>query len=147
MRLLAILALVEMSILTAASTRDEVESIVTNGLLDAIAAVESGKDDTAVNVAEDAHGRYQIRAGYLADANESLGTSYTLEDMHDPDKAAAVVRAYLTRYGFAAARRSGTWVTQHDLARIHNGGPRGDAKSETIGYADRVIALVGGDDK
>ena len=145
---LAIIAMsIAMSIPVAASTRDEVESLVTNDLLDAIAAVESGKDDTAVNEREDAHGRYQIRASYLTDANEYLGTSYTLEDMHDPDKAAAVVRAYLTRYGFAAARRSGTWVTQHDLARIHNGGPRGDAKSETIGYADRVIALVGGDDK
>lgn len=60
---------------------------VSTDFLSRLATIESGRDDLAVNSAEDAHGRYQIRAGYLADANESLGTSYTLQDMHDPDKA------------------------------------------------------------
>lgn len=41
--------------------------------LDAIAAVETNGNDAAINFAEDAHGRYQIRAAYLADGNAALG--------------------------------------------------------------------------
>ena len=111
--------------------------------LAALAAVESGGDDAAVNEREDAHGRYQIRAAYLADANEYAGTSYTLADCHDPAIARAVVTAYLTRYGNAPAR-TGRLVTARDLARIHNGGPRGWQKAATLGYADRFEAALEG---
>lgn len=112
--------------------------------LAALAAVESGGDDNAVNARENAHGRYQIRAAYLADANEYAGTSYTLADCHDPAIARAVVEAYLTRYGNALAR-TGRLVTARDLARIHNGGPNGWQKAATLGYAERFErALEGG---
>lgn len=107
-------------------------------LLDALAAVESGGNDSAMNVRENAHGRYQIRPCYLADANAAAGTSYTLDEMHDPAKAAAVVRAYLTRYGAAYERRTGRAPTDEELARIHNGGPRGAERDATIDYARRV---------
>ncbi len=43
--------------------------------------------------AEDAHGRWQVRAGYLADGNAEAGTSYALSEMHDPAKAERIVRA------------------------------------------------------
>ena len=111
--------------------------------LRALATVESRGRDDAVNAAEDAHGRYQIRAAYLADANEYAGTSYTLADCHDPAIARAVVCAYLTRYGNALAR-TGRLVTARDLARIHNGGPRGWKKSATLGYAERFEAALEG---
>ena len=112
--------------------------------LRALATVESRGRDDAVNAREDAHGRYQIRAAYLADANEYAGTSYTLADCHDPAIARAVVTAYLTRYGNALAR-TGRIVTARDLARIHNGGPRGWQKAATLGYAARFErALEGG---
>lgn len=105
--------------------------------LAALAAVESGGDDAAINFADDAHGRYQITALYLADANAALGTRYTLAEMHDPDKAARIVTAYLTRYGRAFERRTGREATAADLARIHNGGPRGAEREATLGYAER----------
>ena len=101
--------------------------------LDAIAAVETNTDDAAVNASEDAHGRFQIRAAYLADANRILGTSYTLADMHDQAKAERVVLAYLRHYG---TERGVTSL--YDLARIHNGGPRGAEKRATIDYGARV---------
>ncbi len=110
---------------------------VSTDFLSRLATVESGGDDLAVNSAEDAHGRYQIRQAYLDDANESLGTSFTLQDMHDPDKAEKVVRAYLLRYGAAFERRAGREATDEDLARIHNGGPRGAERDATLGYAER----------
>jgi len=112
--------------------------------LDAIAAVETNGNDAAVNHREDAHGRYQIRAGYLADGNAALGTRYTLAEMHDPDKAARIVCAYLTRYGSAWERRTGLTATDEVLARLHNGGPRGPDKAATRGYAAKVLAKVMG---
>lgn len=111
--------------------------------LDAISAVESGGNDAAINFADDAHGRYQIRAAYLADANAALGTRYTLAEMHDPDKAARIVTAYLTRYGRAFERRTGHEATAADLARIHNGGPRGAERYATVDYSMRFLAALG----
>ena len=110
--------------------------------LDALAAVETNGNDAAINFAEDAHGRYQIRAAYLADANRFLGSSYTLADMHDQAKAERVVRAYLTRYGAAWERRTGLTATDEVLARLHNGGPRGPDKSATRDYAARVLGCI-----
>ena len=111
--------------------------------LRALATVESRGNDAAVNAREDAHGRFQIRAAYLADANEYAGTAYTLADCHDPAIARAVVCAYLTRYGNALAR-TGRLVTARDLARIHNGGPKGWKKSATLDYAERFEAALEG---
>lgn len=102
-----------------------------------LALVESGGDDAAVNVAEDAHGRFQVRPCYLADANEFMGWTYTLADMHDPAKATRVVAAYLVRYGAAYVRETGRPVTPEVLARIHNGGPSGWRKRSTDEYASR----------
>ena len=100
--------------------------------LAALAAVESGGDDAAVNEREDAHGRYQIRAAALADANRILCTDYTLADCHDPAVAARIVRAYLGHYGSALSAPTPT-----ALARIWNGGPNGYKRDATRGYAER----------
>ena len=89
------------------NTTDMNPETIDRAFLDALAAVESNGDDAAVNRREDAHGRYQIRAAYLADANAALGTRYTLAEMHDPAKAERVVRSYLARYGAAWERRTG----------------------------------------
>lgn len=113
---------------------------LTQDFLRRLALVESGGDDSAVNPAEDAHGRYQIRPCYLADANEFMGWDYTIQDMHDPVKAARVVVAYMVRYGSAYVRRTGLPVSPEILARIHNGGPNGWAKAATDGYAERFSA-------
>lgn len=114
------------------------------GLLDRLAALESGCDDAAVNLAEDAHGRWQVRAGYLADGNAEAGTSYALSEMHDPAKAETIVRAYLSRYGRAFAARAGRAATAEELARIHNGGPRGAESPRTLAYAAAFAATEGG---
>lgn len=114
---------------------------ITPQFLDRLAMVESGINDAAVNKAENAHGRYQIRQAYLDDANSKLGTSYTLHDMHDHEKAAKVVIAYLTRYGDSYERRTGHLATDEVLARIHNGGPRGAEKASTIAYWGKFLRV------
>lgn len=125
-----------LAILAIAMSGCTIAATVSEGFLARLAAVESGGNDAAVNAREDAHGRYQIRAGYLADANDALGTAYTLTDCHNPAIAAAVVRAYLMRYGTAFERRTGRTATDADLARIHNGGPRGAEKDCTKSYGE-----------
>lgn len=114
------------------------------GFLNRLAMVESGGDDAATNAAEGAVGRYQIRTAYLADANEAAGTSYALAEMHDPEKAETIVRAYLGRYGRAFAARAGRAPTAEELARIHNGGPRGAESPRTLAYAAAFAATEGG---
>lgn len=115
---------------------------LTAGFLDRLAALESGGDDAATNAAEGAVGRYQIRQGYLDDANAAAGTSYTLAEMREPGKAEAVVRAYLARYGRAFAARAGRAPTAEELARIHNGGPRGAERAATLAYGAAFAGLA-----
>ena len=103
--------------------------IATTMFLIALAIVESGCDDSATGARGEV-GRYQISQAYLDDANEFNGTGYTLDEMRDPVKATKVVMAYIRRY--AEAR---PW---HDVARIHNGGPRGAELESTMAFADRV---------
>lgn len=109
--------------------------------LSALSDIESGGDYTAWNRREDAHGLYQIRPSYLADANALLGRKMTIWQMHDPGDAAAAVRAYLAHYGDAYAKRTGKPVTREVLARIHNGGPRGAERESTADYGARFVAL------
>ena len=114
-----------------------IASNISTAFLNAIAGIESQGDDAAVNAAEGAHGRYQIRAPYLDDANAILGTAYSLDDMHNADTAERVVRAYLTYYGDAYERRTGQAATPEVLARIHNGGPRGAERDATLPYLEK----------
>lgn len=132
-----------LAILIATMSTYTIAANVSTKFLDRLALVESWRDDSAINQKEDAHGRYQIRQCYLDDANESLGTSYTLADCHDPRIAEAVVRAYLLRYGSAFEKRTGRTATPVDLARIHNGGPRGAEKAATADYGTAFLDLVG----
>lgn len=108
---------------------------VSEDFLSRIAYVESRGNPAAFNRGSGAFGLYQIRMPYLSDANSVLGTDYTLEDMLDPEKAAQVVRAYLGKWGAKFEERHGRPPTDEELARIHNGGPRGAERQSTLNYA------------
>lgn len=98
-----------------------------NDLLAAIAQKESGGDPNACNYEEEAAGLYQIRPIYLSDVNRILDyPKYNLNDRYDPEKSKEMVVIYLRHYG----RRKGLEA----MARIHNGGPRGDKKESTESY-------------
>lgn len=109
----------------------------------ALSFVESSDRDDAIGDNGRAYGRYQIRQKYLDDANSFAGTSYTLDDMLDPEKAKAVVIAYMKRY--ATAKRLGHVPTNEDYARIHNGGLNGFKKSATIPYWNKVQRALNGE--
>jgi hypothetical protein len=56
------------------------------------------------------------------------------EDAVDPVRARQVVRAYLNHYGQGKSLL--------DMARIHNGGPRGHKKEATQNYARKIEAIL-----
>ena len=86
-----------------------------------------------------ARGPLQIWRACWIDATQfdpSIGGTY--EDCADLEYAVRIFRAYTARY--ATERRLGRTPTDIDKARIWNGGPNGDKKSATLGYAEKVRA-------
>lgn len=93
----------------------------------------SGKRGAILGDGGKALGPLQIHRGYHADSG--VGGEYSR--CADLDYSKRVVSAYLQRYA-PAAWAKGDVTT---LARIHNGGPRGDTKPATINYAAKVSRL------
>jgi hypothetical protein len=94
----------------------------------------SGRTGAILGDGGRALGPLQIHRGYHADAR--IGGDYAR--CADLDYSRRVVSAYLQRYA-PAAWAAGDVTT---LARIHNGGPRGDKKQATVGYAAKVTRLT-----
>jgi soluble lytic murein transglycosylase-like protein len=105
-------------------------------LLDAIAVVESRANPAAVGDHGRAIGVYQIHRSYWAEGTELLGVTWKYRDARDPQKARQVVRAYLSYYGRGK--------TLPDMARIHNGGPKGHEKAATLPYARKIERVLNG---
>lgn len=109
-------------------------------ILDAIRFVESsGRDDVKDGDGGLAIGPYQIHEVYWRDAvaaEPSLGGRY--QDCRNRDYAERVIAAYMRRHASSAWERG----VAETLARIHNGGPRGDDNPATIGYWRRVRARL-----
>jgi len=103
-------------------------------LLDAIAVVESRDNPGAMGDHGRAVGVYQIHRSYWAEGTEILGVTWKYADARDPQKARQVVRAYLCYYG-----RGKTLL---EMARIHNGGPRGHEKPATLTYARKIEQVL-----
>lgn len=79
-------------------------------------------------------GPLQIHRSYHADAR--IGGDYSR--CSDLEYSKRVVAAYLQRYA-PEAWAAGDVET---LARIHNGGPRGDKKQATFNYAQKVLRNI-----
>ena len=94
-------------------------------LLQAIADRESTNEPTKFNKKEEAYGLYQIRRWALEEANEYMGTNYTLEDCYDRRIAKVTFQAYVLRWGAKS---------YEEAARIWNGGPTGNKENGTIDY-------------
>lgn len=94
----------------------------------------SGRTGAIIGDGGRALGPLQIHRAYHADAR--IGGDYSR--CADLDYSKRVVTAYLQRYA-PAAWAAGDVTT---LARIHNGGPRGDKKTATLGYAAKVARLT-----
>lgn len=100
-------------------------------LLDAIEQVESGGRCDAVGDGGQSIGPFQIQRAYWTDSRVP-GEYWMVRNRH---YARRVVVAYWQRYCPRALAR-GDWQT---LVRIHNGGPRGHLKPETLKYWNKVL--------
>lgn len=127
------------AIMLASPAFGEEAFIVKQEFFDAIRFVEStdgryyGDQDGGRS-----HGPYQISMAYLQDANEYLGTDYTLRQVIDDESVAReVMVGYWNRY-LPKDRE----VTYELLARIHNGGPKGYEKESTLPYWEKVKAKM-----
>jgi len=107
----------------------------------AIAQVESDRGATSANV-------YQIRDVYVADVNriserlcKVAGVAFRPfpgEAKFDRRASERMMAIYWQHWGVEYERKTGERVTYEVLARIHNGGPLGWKKRETLRYWLRV---------
>ncbi len=112
--------------------RDSSQDLET--LLDTIAEIESKNHPYAIGDKGQAIGAYQIHRAYWKDGTRFLGVDWNYREAFDPKKARRVVRAYLLHYGKGRSLM--------DMARIHNGGPKGYKKTSTLIYARKIRSLL-----
>ena len=106
----------------------------TNHLLSALMFVESGNNDSAHAIGEDAVGVLQIRKTMVDDVNRILkrqGKDYTFtyDDRWLRNKSIQMFDIYCKHYGL---------TTAVEIARCWNGGPRGMNKEATVYYWNKV---------
>jgi len=102
----------------------------------AIAKVESDRGATSANV-------YQIRNVYVDDVNRIIGSFvYSYSQIQSRGKSEGMMYVYWNHWGIRYQKKTGKPVTLEVLARIHNGGPIGWKKPETISYWNRVSAVL-----
>ena len=107
-------------------------TVTTDQLMDAIAEVESNRGATSENV-------YQLNPIYVRDVCRITRQTLTHEQATASDEIARwCIEAYWENYGARCARISGKPADAQALARIHNGGPDGWRKPETLPYWRRV---------
>jgi hypothetical protein len=113
-------------------------TVDTRPLLDAMYVVESTSGKNLVGDGGRAIGPYQIWREYWQDAVEhdpSIGGSY--RDCMDKAYSERIIRAYWARYAPKGA-------TVEQLARIHNGGPKGHRLSGTLKYWRKIVKAMRG---
>lgn len=121
-------------------------------LLDAIEWVESKGDANAVGDNGNAIGAYQLHKIYVDDVNDRLrkipDNKYSYADRFDKIKSREIVTRYLRYYEHKTPPEEdghypfGNMTVQERLARIHNGGPDGWKKSNTLWYWFEVKARL-----
>jgi len=115
-------------------------------LYEAIAQVESDRGATSANV-------YQLRQIYVDDVNRILieeahkthstpGGIFGHDDISSRSSSEQMMLRYWRHWGLHYQKKTGKPVTLEVLARIHNGGPIGWKKPETVSYWNRVAAVL-----
>ena len=124
----------------------EVTGKLTPKVFDAIAQVESGKKN-GIKVKDTngliSYGMFQIQEPYLKDANQYMGTNYTVKDIqHSPDISKKVIKGYIERYTKSFIKRHGRVPTIKEMISMHNGGPTGYKKEAAKIYASKVLNKI-----
>lgn len=113
-------------------------------LLHAIAIVETGDVNDAINEEEMAFGKYQITKIAIDDINRiifertGLRHVYEIKDALNEESAKIMAKIYLHYWGEKYEKRTGEFPNEEVYARIWNGGPYGYLKESTVNYWERV---------
>ena len=104
-------------------------------LIQAIIQVESGGDPSAVGDNGEAVGILQIHKVMVDDCNRIVGSKkFSYEDRKDPDKSKEMFRIYTDHY-------TPDWNPEK-ASRRWNAGPKGDKKSSSAGYWEKVKKIL-----
>lgn len=96
--------------------------------------VETNYDSTKKGDDGKSWGILQIQKSVILDVNNRYGTSYTHEDAFDIECAEEIFDLYIKMWSEKIPDRHGRDVTEEDIVRIWNGGPRGYQKKATLKY-------------
>lgn len=109
-----------------------------DALFSAIAEVESNRGATSANV-------FQLRPVFVMDVNRISGLEFSHEKVASCYALGKLyMRHYWQFYGGRYYAMTGEKPTEETLARIHNGGPDGWMKPQTLVYWKRVEAVMRG---
>lgn len=116
----------------------------TVSLLEAIIQIESGGDDNAIGdktLLHKAYGCLQIRQPYMNDVNAKTGKNHRAEELlGNRELSIWYFNEYMKIY--ATKAQLGHDPRQEEIARIHNGGPKGYKNSNTIQYWLKVRKIL-----
>lgn len=105
----------------------------------AIATVETDRGATSANI-------YQLKEIYVRDVNRIIGCEmYNVRSPYiflNPYVEETMMQFYWRHWGIHYQKKTGKPVSYEVLARIHNGGPLGWKKPETVAYWNRVKAVL-----
>lgn len=140
---LSFLVVIIVSVFSAYSYAD----MPSQRLVDALIIHESGKvggDDSMIgdlDLKNHAYGCLQIRQPACDHLNDRYHTHYCAKDcLNNRALSIEICNRYINMC--ATEERLGHVPTDEDKARIWNGGPNGWKKSSTVGYWNKVKALL-----
>lgn len=101
---------------------------------DVLKHVETNHNPFAVGDGGDSWGILQIQEGVIEDINRRYGTDYAHRDAFDINCAEEIFELYITMWSEKLEEREKRDVTEFDIVRIWNGGPKGYKKQSTLKY-------------
>ncbi len=110
-------------------------SILNNGLLEKLKIVESGNNPKKIGDNGRAYGILQIHKEVIDDVNQIYHTNFEHKDAFDERKSEIICKLYLMHYG---SKLQDNLLTENNLARIWNGGPKGYLKQATLSYVKKL---------
>ena len=98
---------------------------------------ESSGDISAIGDDGASFGILQIQSKAIWDVNNEFGTQYTHQDAFIESCAEEIFELYIQIWTCNLKTKEKRPVTEYDIVRIWNGGPRGYKKRSTLGYLSK----------
>lgn len=133
--------LLNLLVLTFIAVLNSINAQIDQDCLNCICQIESDCNDIgcSMDVGSLSCGYYQIKYDYWVDCGKP-GNSWK-QCASDKNCAERCVQNYAAKYGKYCT--GGVKPRCQDYARIHNGGPKGCLRSNTLGYWNKINSCLG----